>query len=87
MKETEALEKADKPRLHVALRIFLYLVAVIFGMGVFQFIGMRLAGIGIDEIAKGRELNAAVKMLMELISLIPLFLVLSVLLECPSWKN
>lgn len=75
MEEAEVLEKEDKPRLHVALRIFLYLIAVIFGMGLFQFIGMSLAGIGIDKLANDKEPDAAVQMLMELISLIPLFFV------------
>ncbi len=74
MDESNHSVELQKPRLHVALRIFLFLVASIFGIGLFQSAGMRLAEI-VELTKQNQEPSAIVKILMELLSLIPLFFV------------
>lgn len=75
MEEIEQSEIVEKPRMHVALRIFLYLVAVLVGMGIFQFLGIKLAGISVDEVMDKQEPHAGIQLLTEFMSLIPLFFI------------
>ena len=74
MEESVHTEEVRKPRLHVALRILLYLVATLIGIGIFQAVAYMLSGIKVTDFADvtPTPLN---KMLIELLSLVPLFIV------------
>jgi len=63
-----------KGQMPVALRIFLYLIVFLVGTGIFQFVGVLMSGIGIDELDKINELDAGVHLIFGLWGLIPLVL-------------
>lgn len=73
MSETQT-QKQPKKQMHVALRIFLYLIAFLVGTGIFQVIGMAVSGIGMDELTQLNELDASVHLILGLWGLIPMAL-------------
>lgn len=66
--------KKSKKRMPVALRIFLYLIAFLFGTGIFQFIGMSVSGISFKDLGQINNLDAGVHLILGLWGLIPLAL-------------
>ena len=74
MTDEHTLEQEQKPRLHVALRIFLYLIATLFGIGIFQALAYLLSGIKVTDFSDVTP-TPYNKMLIEILSLVPLFIV------------
>ena len=75
MTEENLLEQPVKPRLHVALRIFLYLLASIIGMGIVQFTAFKLAGNSTKDLSMSTDFDALTSLLLELSGLIPVILI------------
>jgi len=66
--------KKKRSGMPVALRIFLYLIAFLVGTGIFQFIGMAVSGIGMEELGQINKLDVGVHLILGLWGLIPLAL-------------
>lgn len=74
MEEIVNEDKITKPRMHVALRIFLYLVAVLAGIALFQGVAYALSEIKVTDLADVTP-SPFNKLLIEILSLVPLFAV------------
>jgi len=67
-------ERTPKPAMPVALRIFLYIIAILIGIGIFQVPAYMLAGYSPGEIAKATEAVSPTQVLISFWGLVPLFL-------------
>jgi membrane protease YdiL (CAAX protease family) len=68
----QVLTQKQKSGMPVALRIFLYLIAVFLGSAIFQIIGILIAGIPLEEVASIGEMGVYVHLIMGLWGLVPL---------------
>ena len=75
MTDEATTEQDQNPRIHIVLRIFLYIVASLLAIGIFQYLGYMLSGFSAEDITKGTEAVTFTQVLISLFGLIPLFLV------------
>ncbi len=69
---TEETPAKQDTRLHVVLRIFLYLLAFFIGTGIFQLIGVLIAGIPLEELNGFDASNTNYHLILSLWGLVPL---------------
>lgn len=66
--------KKKKWKMPVALRIFLYILVFMIGTGLFQFLGMAVSGVSINDVAESSKLEPSMHLILGLWGLLPLAL-------------